>query len=83
MRANEGLPMDGSRGMQGPLIVKAYLTADLPSAADWDQGLIEISDEPGGPALAFSDGSDWLLLGSSGSANTWDMQIAARIALRI
>ena len=59
MRANEGLPMDGSHVMQAPLRLKVYTVASLPTASLWTDSLITVSDEAGGYTVAFSDGSNW------------------------
>jgi len=42
-----------------PFQIKSYTVAQLPSAADWPNSLVLVSDETGGAVLAFSDGADW------------------------
>lgn len=37
-----------------------YAVADAPPAASNTNSLIYVPDESGGPALAFSDGTNWL-----------------------
>ncbi len=44
---------------QGPLTLPAYTVATLPTASDWDNSLVSVSDESGGKTLAFSDGTNW------------------------
>ena len=58
-RLNRVLPKDGSEAMRGPIVLKTYLVAALPTAADFTQGLIYVSDETGGAIPAFSDGTNW------------------------
>lgn len=38
----------------------SYTVAALPVAADHALTIVHVSDEAGGPTLAYSDGSDWL-----------------------
>ncbi len=59
MRANKGLPVDGSKPMEYPLRLMSYTVADLPTASDWDSGLVYVLNESGGATLAFSDGTNW------------------------
>lgn len=59
LRANAGLPYDGSRTMTQPLPLASYTVATLPTASDWQAGLITVSDETGGYVTAFSDGTNW------------------------
>lgn len=42
----------------GPLAT--YTVATVPSAAEHVRKLIYVSDETGGPTVAFSDGTNWL-----------------------
>lgn len=58
-RANAGLPVDGSKPMEYPLRLKSYTVAGLPTASDWDESLVYVSNESGGATLAFSDGASW------------------------
>lgn len=58
-RLNRVLPKDGSEAMRGPMVLKTYLVAALPTAGDFTQGLIYVSDETGGAIPAFSDGTNW------------------------
>ncbi len=58
-RINRVLSVDGTDGMTGPLVVKIFTVATVPTAADWTQGIIFVSDETGGATLAFSDGTNW------------------------
>lgn len=59
MRANAGLPTDGSKTMEYPLPLKSYTVATAPTASDWEGSLIYVSNEAGGKTLAFSDGTNW------------------------
>lgn len=59
MRANAGLPIDGGLPMLGPLVLASYTVATVPDAAEWEGGVIYVSDETGGAVLAFSEGTDW------------------------
>jgi len=43
-----------------PVRLPEYAVAELPDAADWRGGQINVSDEAGGYVPAFSDGTDWL-----------------------
>lgn len=58
-RANVGLPIDGSRAMNAPLVLVEYTVSTLPDASLWEHGLIYVSDESGGAQPAFSDGTNW------------------------
>ena len=58
-RVNRMMSLDGSDGMTGPLVVKTYTVATVPTAADSTQGIIYVSDETGGSIIAFSDGTNW------------------------
>jgi hypothetical protein len=41
------------------VIVPEYTVAGVPTASDWDNGVIIVSNETGGRTLATSDGTDW------------------------
>ena len=58
-RANVGLPIDGSRAMNAPLVLATYTVSTLPTASLWERGFIYVSDETGGAIPAFSDGTNW------------------------
>lgn len=58
-RANVSLPTDGSQPMSYPLPLASYTVATLPTAADWDNSLVYVSNETDGATLAFSDGTNW------------------------
>lgn len=46
--------------VDGPVRVKGYTVAGLPSAVEHGAGaIVFVSDESGGPVLAFSDGAAW------------------------
>lgn len=60
VRANSGLPKDGSQPATHPVILKSYTVAGLPDASLWTDGVVIVSDEAGGPTLAISDGTNWL-----------------------
>jgi Protein of unknown function (DUF2793) len=46
--------------VDGPIRVKSYTVATVPSAAAAAGQIIYISDESGGAVIAFSDGTNWL-----------------------
>ena len=58
-RANAAVMKDGSDGMTNPLPLKSFAVADLPTASDWTNSIIYVSDETGGATIAFSDGTNW------------------------
>lgn len=60
MRANAGLPKDGSERAQAPVPLQIVGFAQLPDAALWEGSLIFVPDDIGGPVPAFSDGTNWL-----------------------
>lgn len=41
------------------VIVPEYTVAGVPTASDWDNGVIIVSNEAGGRTLATSDGTNW------------------------
>jgi len=48
----------------GPFMIKAYAKANLPSASSWSDNstfssLVYVTDDAGGPVVAFSDGTNW------------------------
>lgn len=45
--------------LQGAVVVGEYKVATLPTAATYQSGVINVSDEAGGYVLAFSDGTNW------------------------
>jgi hypothetical protein len=62
VRANSGLPKDGSEGMTHPLPMKSFTVAELTgayAASLWSGAIVFVSNETGGAVLAFSDGTDW------------------------
>lgn len=60
-RSNQSLTLDGIERMTGPLKLRPATVAGLAAypAADWTGAVIFVSDETGGPVIAFSDGTDW------------------------
>ena len=56
---NRVMPLDGSEPMSRPLVLKSYTVATVPTAGDWTNGIIVVSDEAGGLTVAFSDGTNW------------------------
>lgn len=42
-----------------PVGLPSYAVADVPTASDYPNALIYVSDETGGAVPAFSDGSTW------------------------
>lgn len=62
MRANAGVPKDGSEGMTGPLPLKSFTVAELTgdyAASLWSGAIVYVSNETGGAQPAFSDGTNW------------------------
>lgn len=62
-RANRVLPKDGSETMDGPLPLKSYTMATLPTASDYEGALVYVSDGAAGQKFRGSDGSSWVNLG--------------------
>jgi len=60
-RLNNVLPEDGSEDMAAPLPLQEVATADLPSAALWEGGLVYDTTRN---RVLYSDGSTWLSPGS-------------------
>lgn len=58
-RVNAALARDGTNAMTQPLQLAAFDVSDLPLAELWEGSLVYVSDESGGPVVAFSDGADW------------------------
>lgn len=58
-RLNLSVTTDGGERMTKPERLAQYLKADLPTASDWDGGLVAVTNEAGGYTLAFSDGTNW------------------------
>lgn len=48
------------KAFSDPPIFPEYTVATVPSAVNYDNGVIIVSDETGGRTLATSDGADWL-----------------------
>jgi hypothetical protein len=49
----------GELTVEQPLVLKSFIIADLPPAADWLHGIVTVPDATP-PCIAFSDGTDWL-----------------------
>ncbi len=69
-RVNGVLPKDGTEPMVAqldfasfPVKPPTYLTSTLPTAADWEGGLIYVSNGSSGEKFRGSDGSSWVNLG--------------------
>lgn len=62
-RLNGSLVKDGSEPMTGPLGLKEYTVATLPTASDYEGHLIYVSDGGAGAVFRGSDGSSWVSLG--------------------
>ena len=63
IRLNEVLPKDGTEGMDAPIVLKSYLSANRPTASSWTGGVIFVSDAAGGSKFQGSDGTSWVSLG--------------------
>lgn len=70
MRANVGLPIDGTVPMVAPLILSSYDIADLPDASLWENALVMVNDDVGGSIPAFSDGTVWRRLTDRAQVST-------------
>jgi hypothetical protein len=69
---NVGIGVTGVTGaklaVDGPVRLKSYAVAALPSASAAGAGaIIYVSDASGGPTLACSDGSDWRIVAALGA----------------
>lgn len=62
-RLNRVLPKDGTEAMAAPLVLRSYTVATRPNAADWEGGVIYVSDGGSGAKFQGSDGSAWVNLG--------------------
>ena len=58
-RLNLALERDGIDRMEAPLPLQLVLTAALPAAADWEGGIVFVTDDVDGPQPFFSDGTTW------------------------
>lgn len=58
-RLNLALVKDGSETMTGPLPLASYEVAEVPDEATYTGALIYVSDESGGPTVAYSNGTNW------------------------
>ncbi|MEP4705399.1 MAG: hypothetical protein ABJZ62_11175, partial [Hyphomicrobiales bacterium] len=57
---------DGQMDLGGPVKLKSFPLADLPDATTAGAGsLIYVSDGNDGPAVAFSDGTNWLYVANN------------------
>ncbi len=65
-RLNQSIPADGSEPLDVPFPLAVFDVADLPDPTTWDGGLVLVTDGgPGGtPAVAFSDGTQWVFTGT-------------------
>ena len=50
----------GSISSGGPMSLKSYTVATLPTASSYTGSLIYVSDETGGATVAYSNGTNWL-----------------------
>lgn len=62
-RLNRVLPKDGTEAMTAPLVLAEYTVATLPTASDWEGGVIYVSDGAAGQKFRGSDGTSWVNLG--------------------
>lgn len=74
LRANVGLPTDGTSPMTAPLCLAHYTVALLPDATLWEGAWVYISDEN---TPAYSDGTSWLRVGTSYVAKTGNYTVTA------
>ena len=61
-RLNLAIPHDGTESLEGPLQLLSTTVAELSStwpAVSHPHGAVFVSDETGGPTIAFSDGTNW------------------------
>jgi hypothetical protein len=56
------LSRNGNLEATGPVRLASYTVATVPTAADYTQGLIYVSDETGGATVAVSNGTNWVRL---------------------
>lgn len=56
-RVNAAYVADGTETATGPIIPASYTVTTLPDVTT--KGIIFVSDETGGPTIAYSDGTDW------------------------
>lgn len=57
--ANTNVALYQGQQEQLPSPVPIYTVATLPAVATYTASLIYVSDETGGPTMAFSDGTNW------------------------
>jgi len=62
-RINQSIHQDGGIVMANPLVLQPLLVADLPAAADWEGGIVYVSDGGAGAVFRGSDGTNWVNLG--------------------
>lgn len=62
-RINNSVNTDGQVAMAAPLQLAIYTIATLPDAADWEGGVVYVSDGAAGQKFRGSDGSSWVNLG--------------------
>lgn len=51
--------IDGTVATTGPINLASYTVAGVPTAADYPNSLVYVSNESGGATPAFSDGTNW------------------------
>lgn len=62
-RLNRSITIDGAQAMDNPLVLATFTTTTLPAAADWEGGIIYVSDGAAGAKFRGSDGTSWVNLG--------------------
>lgn len=62
-RLNASIHQDGGIPMTNPLILAPFTVATLPAAADWEGGIIYVSDGAAGAKFRGSDNTTWVNLG--------------------
>lgn len=61
-RINAALMGDGAEEAAGPVKLKEYVVADLPSASVYAGCIVRVSDETGGDTVCMSNGTNWVRL---------------------
>lgn len=57
---NGKVELNGNAPMLAPFPLQQVAVADLPAAASFTGTLLYVTDETGGPTVAYSNGTNWL-----------------------